>query len=178
MSENASEKTPESGGPRAIEDIRPDHGALMRPQGPPVVLAPSVQVNPFWSESARDEAILRACRPTHLPSEVPEPAQHVAAPVVSPPRESQEAVRRMMQGLLQENAKLWSEREMFASGHGNWGHAHGHFGFQQPHLGSLLGEQQGPMRNPLGPMFEAVKSMWGPMFQQQDRGLLGPLYAR
>ena len=175
MSENASEKTPESGGPRAIEDIRPEHGALVRPQGQPVALGPSVQVNPFWSESAREEAILRACRPSHLPSEVPEPVQHVAAPVVSPPRESQEAVRMMMQGLLQENAKLWSEREMFASGHGNWGQAHGQFGFQQPHMGSLLGEQQGPMRNPLGPMFEAVKSMWGPMFQQQDRGLLGPL---
>ena len=77
---------------------------------------------------------LRTC-----PARVPEPVQHVAAPVVSPPRESQEAVRMMMQGLLQENAKLWSEREMFASGHGKLGASTWAIWFPAATHGKLVG---------------------------------------
>ena len=75
MSENTSEKTPDSARPKALEDIQPEHGALARPVGPPVSLGP--QVNPFWSESMRDEAILRACRPAHLPAQVSHSGIHL-----------------------------------------------------------------------------------------------------
>ena len=51
MSEEASERTPECGGLKAIEDAGPSDG-LMRPSGPPVVLGPAA-VNPFWSESSK-----------------------------------------------------------------------------------------------------------------------------
>ena len=113
MSERSSEKTPESGGVKALEDIRPKHGALTVPSGPPVTLGP--EVNHFWSESARDEAILRACRPTHLPKELPD--SFAPAPTsVSPPRDAPDAVRAMVQGLVQENARLWSEREAYSYG--------------------------------------------------------------
>ena len=61
-----SEKTPESNGLRAIEDVPASEGVLVRPTGPPVVLSPA-NWNPFWSEEMRDEAILRAIRPADLP---------------------------------------------------------------------------------------------------------------
>ena len=69
MSEGAtSERTPESGGLRAIEDAGPADGVMALPAGPPVVLGPE-NWNPFWSESVRDEAVLRAIRPADLPQE-------------------------------------------------------------------------------------------------------------
>ena len=67
MSEGAtSELTPEFGGLRAIEDAGPSDGILARLTGPPVVLGPE-NWNPFWLESVRDEAVLRAIRPVDLP---------------------------------------------------------------------------------------------------------------
>ena len=69
MSDDASlERTPESGGVKAIEDVPPSAGVIARPEGPPTVLGPA-NWNPFWSEGMRDEAILRAIRPIDLPSE-------------------------------------------------------------------------------------------------------------
>ena len=134
MSEHTSERTPESNGPRAIEDIQPEHGALVRPSGPPTTLGPQAQVNPFWSETQRDEAILRACRPSHLCREIPEVAPP-SVTAVSPPREAPDAVGMMVHGLLQENARLWSEREV--AGPGGWGQHVMPFGSQQSMLGGV-----------------------------------------
>lgn len=65
--------TPEAGGSqKALEDIKPEHGALVpsSPLGPPVSLGPKVsspEVNVFWSEKTQQDALLRAMRPTDLP---------------------------------------------------------------------------------------------------------------
>lgn len=104
MSEPTSERTPDSSGQRAIEDIRPEHGALARPSGPPTTLGPQVPVKPFWSETQRDEAILRACRPSHLPREVPE-AGVGQMNSVSPPREAPDAVRMRPRELLRRSGQ-------------------------------------------------------------------------
>lgn len=121
MSEEASlEKTPESGGVRALEDIPASAGALVQPAGPPTVLGPA-NWNPFWSEGWKDEAILRAIRPLDLPSDSTEllPGE---TPNTSPPRERQEAVKAFVQSLISENARLWSEREAWSQSSGSWGH--------------------------------------------------------
>ena len=102
-----SEKTPDSS-QKALEDIRPEHGALARPVGPPTTLGPAI--NPFWSESAREEAILRACRPAHLPSSADDPPPQVyqqAMTSVSPQRDIPDAVKAMVQSLVQENSRLY-----------------------------------------------------------------------
>ena len=96
MSEEVSEKTPDSGGPRAIEAAGPKDGALARPTAPPVVFRPEA-VNPFWSERFQDEAALRALRPADLPSQ--EPSELLPDPVVSPPRDGSD-VRVLIQGLF------------------------------------------------------------------------------
>ena len=171
MSENTSERTPDSG-QKALEDIQPEHGALVRPQGPPTSLGP--QVNPFWSEAARDEAILRACRPAHLPPESQE-VQHPQVSSMSPPRDPPEVFRTMMQSLLQENARLWSEREAFAAHHGAWGPQPGGFGQQQSWFGSVLGEGMGHERNVMGAVMEALKASMGSMPSPKERGMLGNL---
>lgn len=142
MSDHTSERTPDSGH-KALEDIQPEHGALVRPQGPPISLGP--QVNPFWSEAAREEAILRACRPAHLPPESQD-GQQPQVSSMSPPREPPEAFRTVMHSLLQENARLWSEREALAAHHGAWGPHPGGFGQQQSWFGSVLGEGMGHER--------------------------------
>ena len=65
MSDEAtSEKTPESG-VRAIEDVRPNDGVMMRPTGPPTVLGPS-NWNPFWSEGMSDSTCRLASDPAGI----------------------------------------------------------------------------------------------------------------
>lgn len=169
MSEGSSAKTPDSGGQKALEDIRPEHGALVGPTGPPVALGP--QVNPFWSESVREEAILRACRPSHLPSEIPDSCPPVH-PTVSPPRELPDAVRTVVQGLMQENARLWTEREMFATQQAGWNQSFP-YGGQPAWMASGLGD--GQARGYMGSMMDAMKSVLGSQFSQSDGGLLGAL---
>ena len=105
MSEERSEQTPESDvGRPALEDIGPEQGAVVSADGKHLTQSPMPVLNPFWSESARDEALLRALRPEHLPPESSEELLPVSVP--SPPREEGEAVRRLIQGLVQENARL------------------------------------------------------------------------
>ena len=171
MSEGNSEKTPDSN-PKAIEDIQPSHGAMVGPVGPPVTLGPGV--NPFWTGSAREEAILRACRPTHLPQEGTEPFPQ-ATTSISPPREQPEAFRMMMQSLLEENAGLWSERESMSAGHAGWVHGHGAGGLQQAWLGGMRGEGHGGDRNPMSMVMDLLRSSITPQSQPGDRGLLGHL---
>ena len=132
-------------------------------------LGPPVPVNPFWSETQRDEAILRACRPSHLPS-----AEVSQAPVaaVSPPREVPDEFKMMIHGLLQENSRLWSEREAF-SNQGGWNQTPMSGGFQQSMLGGLLGDASGHGRNPLNALLEMFA--WGQPSSQNDKGLLGAL---
>ena len=92
MSEGAaSERTPESGGMRAIEDAGPSSGVMARPSGPPTVVGPA-NCNPFWSKGMRDEAILRAIRPADLPQESPE-LMPVEPTGLSPPREGRRLSR-------------------------------------------------------------------------------------
>ena len=43
-----------SNGQKALEDIKAEHGAMVRPSGPPVSLGPNV--NPFWSGAARERS--------------------------------------------------------------------------------------------------------------------------
>ena len=166
-----SERTPESGGKKALEDIQPDHGALVGPTGPPVSLSP--QINPFWSESAREEAILRACRPAHLPREGQDtiPCQ---ATTTSPPREPHEAFRAMVGGLLQENARLWTEREAFAN-QGAWRQHPSAYSAQQTWLGNVMGDGVNQERNMMQAMMEVMKSSVGSVMSPKDRGLLGAL---
>ena len=87
MSEGAtSELTPESGGPRAIEDAGPADGIVARPAGPPVVIGPE-NWNPFWSESVRDEAVSRAIRPADLPPQEAPDLLPTEGQGISPPRD-------------------------------------------------------------------------------------------
>lgn len=172
MSENSSARTPESG-QKALEDIQPEHGALVRPAGPPVSLGPNI--NPFWSESAREEALLRACRPAHLPRE----GQETTPPPTSsfsPQRDPPEAFRAMMQSLWQENARLWSEREAFVN-QGMWRQQAGSYGPQQSWLGNVLGEGLGHERSGMGAMMEVMKSTFGSGAVPRERGMLGALSA-
>ena len=170
MSEQASEKTPESGGQKALEDIQPEHGAMVRPQGTPTVLGP--QINPFWSESARDEAILRACRPAHLPQESQE-AFPPQVSSVSPPREPAEAFRVMMNNLMRENAGLWTEREAEMASQNMWRQQPCSYGPQQSWLGSVLGEGLGHERRAVREFMEVMKASL--TAAPKDPGLLGPL---
>lgn len=105
---------------RAIEDAGPADGVLVRPSGPPVVLGPE-NWNAAWSEAARDEAVLRAIRPADLRQESPE-LLPVGGPQTSPPRDGPETMRAFIQGLVAENARLWSERDSWrgACATGNW----------------------------------------------------------
>lgn len=69
----------------ALEDIRAEHGALVpaSPVGQPQVLGPpaghggSSEVNAFWSEKVKNEAILRAMRPAALPGDDGDGLQHL-----------------------------------------------------------------------------------------------------
>ena len=167
MSEGAtSEKTPESG-VRAIEDVRPADGTLARPSGQPTVLGPS-NWNPFWSEGMRDEAILRAIRPSDLPP-VPQDSPELlpGEPTgVSPPREGPEAFRAMIQSLVSENARLWSEREAFmsSSGEGRWSGPGQQWGQPPPWAMSMMSS-----------MMEAMRMGMTSSSRPTDGGLLGPL---
>ena len=52
-------KTPSEGEGRTCTDLVP----LKGPEGPPQVLGPG-DLNPFWSEKAKEEAVLKAMRPS------------------------------------------------------------------------------------------------------------------
>ena len=74
-----SEKTPESVEVKALEDLKAEHRALRscvesgEPSGRPASygLGPDGAMNPFWSETAREEALLRPMRPLELRSYLP-----------------------------------------------------------------------------------------------------------
>ena len=174
MSEDPSEKTPNSGGVRAIEDVGPQDGVMMRPSGPPRVLGPEL-VNPFWSESVREEALLRAIRPTDLPPQESPELMPAGTPNVSPPRES-DAVRAVIQGLMAENAKLWMEKDAMTPHQMD-----SHMGYmpswvpqQQMGMGSgFQGHQQ--EKNMLAAMFDAMRMSMGNTEFSKGKGLLGPL---
>ena len=169
-----SEKTPDSS-QKALEDIRPEHGALTGPVGPPTALGPAI--NPFWSESAREEALLRACRPAHLPSSAEDPTPQVhqqAVASVSPQRDIPDAVKAMVQSLVQENSRLWSEREFFAAGQGGWHAAPGAFGGQPPWMGGPMTVGH-PQESMMGAMMEMMKASFSQATQPRGGGLLGPL---
>lgn len=92
MSDEASlEKTPDSGGVRAIEDAPPSAGVLARPTGPPTVLGPA-----NWRNEGRGSS---SCH--YLPSESTEllPGE---TPTASPPRERAEAFKAILQGLIND----------------------------------------------------------------------------
>ena len=125
------------------------------------------QVNPFWSGAARNEAILRACRPAHLPQDLPDSFQPVPA-AVSPPREMPDAVKSMVQGLLQENARLWSEREAMTAFQGGWSH-----GSQFPWPQGVWGDGQVQGKGPMGVVMEALRSSVGSSSAHKDKGMLG-----
>ena len=157
MSEEASERTPECGGLKAIEDAGPSDG-LMRPSGPPVVLGPAA-VNPFWSERFQDEAVLRALRPADLPVEPPELLPDSA---LSPPKEGVEAFRTFLRGLMSENARLWTERESWAAGQGNhgWGNPSLAFNHPPPWVYGMMSEGQQREKNMMDSLLEALRSSW------------------
>ena len=174
MSEGVgSEKTPESNGLRAIEDVPPSEGVVALPSGPPVVLSPA-NWNPFWSEEMRDEAILRALRPADLP-ESPE-LLSTEPSAVSPPKDGSEAVRAVIQGLVAENARLWSERDawMHAQHHGRMSFSQDQWCHPQPWPMSAV-EGLARDRSFVGSMFEAVKMSVGSPGVPKDKGLLGAL---
>ena len=168
MSEEASERTPECGGLKAIEDAGPSDG-LMRPSGPPVVLGPAA-VNPFWSERFLDEAVLRALRPADLPVEPPEllpdlpvePPELLPDSALSPPKEGVEAFRTFLRGLMSENARLWTERESWAAGQGNhgWGNPSPAFNHPPPWVYGMMSEGQQREKNMMDSLLEALRSSW------------------
>ena len=154
-----SERTPESPNMPAIEDIPASAGALTCPKGPPTVLSPE-NWNPFWSEGLRDEAILRAIRPADLFSESTELLPG-GTPTTSPPRDVPDAFKAVLQGLMSENARLWTERE-------SWGQHH-------------MNQRWGPFPNTMSQP-NAWGSMWGTMSMPpsttcspMEGGLLGAL---
>ena len=172
MSEEALERTPESGGLKAIEDAGPSDG-VMRPSGPPVVLGPAA-VNPFWSERFQDEAVLRALRPADLPVESPELLPDSA---LSPPKEGVEAFRTFLRGLMSENARLWTERESWAAGQGNhgWGNPSLAFNHPPPWVYGMMSEGQQREKNMMDSLLEALRSSWVSSGHGEQKGLLGPL---
>ena len=104
------EKTPESV-QKAIEDGAVVEGKI----GDPRALGPqgSVEVptNPFWSSFARDEATLKALRPSSLPAEPVGTSEmaRLTTPKDQMPGELQQAL--MLRSVLEENARLWNEME-------------------------------------------------------------------
>ena len=66
LKEEGSERTPESLDQKAIEDAKPEVSQELVPQGPPKAYALLVP-NPWWSEKAKQETMLRALRPSTLP---------------------------------------------------------------------------------------------------------------
>ena len=71
------------------------------PEGAPQALGP--QMNPFWSQRACDEAMLKAMRPSTLPENQGGDTQVAAQ--ASPPREITGA--ELVKGVVEENARLW-----------------------------------------------------------------------
>lgn len=148
---------------------------MVAPSDTPVVLSPVV--NPFWSESARDEAMLRAIRPADLPDSSPElrPAE---AGVVSPPKEEGlEAVRMLFQGLVSENARLWSERDAWQQGQRSGGWPAPPTSWHSPSSGFGGQGQPHGERGFVGSMFDVMRTLMGAQRGRKEEGLLGALCA-
>ena len=75
-------------------------------------------------------------------------------------------------GLMQENARLWSEREAMV-GHGAWRQHPGACGPPQSWAGSVMGEGFGQERTMVHAMMEAMRSSMGVVAPPKDRGMLG-----
>ena len=107
------ERTPESEALKALEDVKPEEGVMMLPQGQPRSLGPEA-MNPFWSQAARDEAALRAMRPASLPVEDGGVAS--LKPLLSPQRDEAEMVKALVRSLVEENARLAEAVRLGSSG--------------------------------------------------------------
>ena len=104
--------------------------------------------NPFWSERAKEEAMVRSMRPSSLPdlNQVVEPGQSRTS-TPTPLREalggglSGQDVGGLLQGVVEENEKLRRELEELKgiSHPGGHGGQRGHGGDVPPALMSLLG---------------------------------------
>lgn len=128
--------TPQSNeGLKALEDLRPEHGAIVptSPSGPPRVLGPSrsgggVEVNAFWSERVQNDAVLRSMRPAALPDEG-EGLQHLQEFLVERPNMNSPgsdpgvgiANHMYLRIMADENAKLKQELQFMRHALSNQG---------------------------------------------------------
>ena len=76
----------------------------------------------------------------------------------------------MVQGLMQENAGLWSEREAMTAFQGGWSH-----GSQFPWPQGGWGDGQAQGKGPMGVVMEALRSSMGSSSAHKDKGMLGAL---
>ena len=96
--------------------------------------------------------------------------------MVSPPKDGAEAFRAVIQGLMVENARLWTERDTWMHGQ-----CHGRMGFPPDQWNQHPQWHPGPMegiprdRSFVGSMFEAEKMSIGSPGVSKDKGMLGAL---
>ncbi|CAJ1345176.1 unnamed protein product [Effrenium voratum] len=88
--------------------VAPASGGCTPPRGSPVVYGPvgrgSCDVNPFWSQSTKEEVILQATRPSSLPEPIPTEAEVQ----ISPPREGLDWDLALT-SIVEENLRLRKE---------------------------------------------------------------------
>ena len=128
---------------------------LKGPEGPPQVLGPG-DLNPFWSEKAKEEAVLKAMRPSSLPE--PGNDDPGAGSSWSPQREAW-AVETMMRGVAEENGRLWQELERLRAMVGSPAVEQASF---MEKMAAALRSREGPQRFALDDLTVAQKELaWG-----------------
>ena len=127
---SSMESAKEEQGALAIEDIAASEGALvvasqaLLPHGPPTTYGPQrrddgrskkdgkghgtsrqVEVNPFWSQTIKDEAMLRAMRPAGLP----DASTSTARPTASGGEEMGVDIQEVLRAVMSQNSMLKRE---------------------------------------------------------------------
>ena len=165
-----SEKTPESVEVKALEDLKAEHGALRpcgdsgEPSGRPVSYGPGDgAMNPFWSETTREEALLRSMRPLELPAPGDQVVEgSLKQPYYSPPKDMDPVMMQaMFQKLVEENARLWAERQMTGFGGQHPANAPGGPGYGpcQPMSSMMALTDAGqPSSSTMGSLWEKMKT--------------------
>ena len=127
VARSSMESAKEEQGALAIEDIAASEGALvvasqaLLPHGPPTTYGPQrrddgrskkdgkghgtsrqVEVNPFWSQTIKDEAMLRAMRPAGLP----DASTSTARPTASGGDEMGVDIQEVLRAVMSQNSML------------------------------------------------------------------------
>lgn len=175
-------ETPNSGEVKALEDIRPEHGAVVpaSPAGPPQSLGPTghgvqPEINDFWSERAKTDAIVRSMRPAALPDndqglpnlhEFIGPERTMNSPGSEPGMNL--GIQMVMRGIADENLKLRQELRAMKEAMMNHGVQGGYGPVHQYHQRVPLDLPSGNGGGNPGGLVEMVGSAVGGL-----KGLLG-----